>query len=639
MPHSPLSSHGPVGPTDETELLARAATDSERAPPGAILLEVSWEVCNQMGGIYQVIRSKAPRMISRWRNRYWVVGPYIESKAALDFEPRRATGWVGKAIDALADQGLTVHHGRWLVPGRPHALLLDHRVSRERLDELKYYAWKDHGIEFPMGQSDELVDGVVAFSDAVRRLLGAVCDQWRGRPGSRDPARPEHRVLAHFHEWLGGLAIPMVRKERLPLAAVFTTHATLLGRYIASSDDKFYDHLPTIDQAAEAARFNVRTQHGIERACAHGADVFTTVSQITGEECTHLLGRTPDMIVPNGLNIDRYNVGHEFQTQHAQFKERINNFVMGHFFPSYSFDVDKTLYFFTSGRFEPRNKGFDLCLESMARLNAELKAANLGVTVVFFIISQRPARSINPELLRRRGVLGELRDVCDRITTDLNEKLYRRAAAGERVDLDKLVDEYWRLRFRRTQFAMRTDQLPPIHTHVLYDEASDPILAQARALWITNSADDPVKVVYHPEFISPVNPLWGIEYEQFVRGCHLGIFPSAYEPWGYTPLECIAMGVPAITSDLAGFGRYVAETMPDHDDWGMTLVPRRGRSFNDAAADLTRHLLDFCHLERRGRIRLRNEVERRSWEFDWKILGKAYDWSHDLAMARAGAGV
>jgi glycogen(starch) synthase len=155
-----------------------------------------------------------------------------------------------------------------------------------------------------------------------------------------------------------------------------------------------------------------------------------------------------------------------------------------------------------------------------------------------------------------------------------------------------------------------------------------------------NRPEDPVKVVYHPEFISPTNPLWGIEYEQFVRGCHMGIFPSAYEPWGYTPLECMAMGVPSVTSDLSGFGRYVQQTHPEMESGSggsMFILKRRGRSFHDAAADLSRHLLDFCRLDRRGRIAVRNQVEQRSWEFDWSKLARAYDWSHDLAMARVAA--
>jgi glycogen(starch) synthase len=140
--------------------------------------------------------------------------------------------------------------------------------------------------------------------------------------------------------------------------------------------------------------------------------------------------------------------------------------------------------------------------------------------------------------------------------------------------------------------------------------------------------------VYHPDFITPTNRLWGIEYDQFVRGCHLGLFPSAYEPWGYTPLEAIAVGVPAVTSDLAGFGRYVQEHMPDHDKWGMTVLRRRGRSFHESAAALTAKLLEFCRMERRERIAMRNEVDRRSWEFDWSKLGTAYTRAHELALER-----
>jgi glycogen(starch) synthase len=149
-----------------------------------------------------------------------------------------------------------------------------------------------------------------------------------------------------------------------------------------------------------------------------------------------------------------------------------------------------------------------------------------------------------------------------------------------------------------------------------------------------NKPDDPVKVVYHPEFISPVNPLWGIEYEQFVRGCHLGLFPSAYEPWGYTPLECMALGTPAITSDLAGFGRFVADTYKDLEQSGLSVLARRGRSYEQAAADLTNYLLNYCRTTRRERVELRNQVEKRSWDFDWSKLGPAYYEAHELALSR-----
>lgn len=648
------------------------STDPECAPSSALLVEVAWEVCNQLGGIYQVIRSKAPRMVHRWKNRYLMLGPYNPAKANLEFEPHTpsANSWIGRTLEQLRQGGLVVHYGTWLIPGRPKVLLVEHSMPAHELDALKFRIWEDHGVEFPSG--DTLVDGVVTFADAARRVLWSISHNWAasGQHDDHDdsphasgaketePSRAGRRTLAHFHEWMAGLAIPMLRKEFAPVATVFTTHATQLGRTLAWGDEWFYDHLPFIDQAAEAARCSVKAQHFTERACAHGAHVFTTVSPITGEECTHLLSRSPDMILPNGLSIENYNVGHEFQTYHAQFKERIHRFVMGHFFPSYSFDLDKTLYFFTSGRFEPRNKGFDLCIEAMARLNAELKQRRIDRTVVFFIVTNRNPRSLHPRVLHNRGVLNQLDDVCGKAIESVRDQWFRRLASTQDKGtekstprLDDLIGEYWKLRLKRTQHAFKTNDLPMVVTHMLDDDHKDDVLNQIRNVWLFNRPDDPVKIVYHPEFINPTNPLWGIEYDQFVRGCHMGIFPSSYEPWGYTPLEAIAMGVPAITSDLSGFGRYVEQIHPDMAAGfvaggpgapapsGLKILKRRGRTFQEAAADLARELLEFCTLDRRQRIQLRNEVERRSWEFDWSELGKAYDWAHDLALIRSAPGV
>ncbi len=604
--------------------------DVNRAPPGVLLTEIGWEVCNPVGGIYQVLRSKAPTMVNRWQNRYLMIGPYAGQKSSLELDPRRPTGWLAQVVEGLKREGITAHTGRWLVQSRPRALLLEHGFTGAKLDAIKYRIWKDHGIESP--GNDPLVNEVVGFAEALRYLFTHLCTVWEGR------GQQSRRVLAHFHEWMSGLAIPMIRREQLNCSVVFTTHATLTGRYIASAEGDFYSRLPRIDHEAEAKRFGIVAQHHYERAAAHGAHVFTTISPITAEECAVLLGRKPDLILPNGLNIQRYNVGHEFQTLHAQYKEKIHEFVMGHFFPSYSFDLEKTTYMFSSGRFEPRNKGFDLCLEACARLNEQLRREASDRTVVFFIVTRRDHRHLKPEVLQSRGVLAELREVCKTITENMGEELFRKAAAGQRVALDDLLDEYWRLRLRRTQAALRIPRLPPVVTHTLEDEDTDEVMRGIRRLGLVNSPEDRVKVVYHPDFISTTNPLWGIEYEQFVRGCHLGLFPSAYEPWGYTPLECVALGVPAVTSDLAGFGRYVAENFPDHNKWGMYIIPRRARSTEEAAATLARRMWEFCQLDRRGRIAVRNEVERRSWKFEWSDLGRPYHVAHDLAVSRAKAG-
>ncbi len=214
----------------------------------------------------------------------------------------------------------------------------------------------------------------------------------------------------------------------------------------------------------------------------------------------------------------------------------------------------------------------------------------------------------------------------------MGERLFRSSAAGENPRLDDLVDDYWRLRHRRLQHAFKSKQPPLLCTHVLDDPDRDPILAHLHHLGLRNAPEDRVKIVYHPAFISSTNPLWGMDYEHFVRGCHLGLFPSQYEPWGYTPLECVAMGVPAITSDLAGFGRYVAETFPDHDQWGLGVLQRRDRRYHDAAADLTERVLAFCRLDRGGRVALRNQVEAHSRAFDWSKLAAAYHEAHDRAL-------
>ncbi|MBS0197378.1 MAG: glycogen synthase [Planctomycetes bacterium] len=608
---------------------ALAANESAPPPAGPVLFEVAWEVCNQVGGIYQVLRSKAPLMVQRWAERYCLIGPYEPKSAAVEFEEMKPVGWIGRAVQTLRDQGLMVHYGRWLVPGRPRVLLIEHWQGHERLAEAKHRLWVDHAISTP-GQ-DHLIDGVVSFADACQRLFAALCE---ARAAGGRPAAANAPIVGHFHEWMGGLAIPTIRHRNLPVAMVFTTHATLLGRYIASSRDDFYDQLPWLDDETESTRFNIQTQHKIERACAHGAHVFTTVSAVTAEECAQLLGRPIDVVLPNGLTIGLYNAGHEQQRLHGEYKEQIHKFTMGHFFPSYSFDLDRTLYIFTSGRYEPKNKGFDLCLEAMARLNVELKAANLGKNVIFFIISRRPTRSINPLAMEKRGVLNELADVCEKITESVRHRLFVRAASGGKLHLEDLIDEYWMLRYRRAQHALKQHCLPMAVTHILEDDQGDPVLNQIRYLNLINYEHDPVKVVYSPDFITPTNRLWGMEYDQFVRGCHLGLFPSMYEPWGYTPLECAAMGVPSVTSDLAGFGRYVQENYPNPEQHGMMVLRRRGRPFHEAAAVLAKYLLEFCKMERRDRIALRNEVDKRSWDFDWSKLGRAYHAAHDLAIGR-----
>jgi glycogen synthase len=178
---------------------------------------------------------------------------------------------------------------------------------------------------------------------------------------------PAPVVIAHFHEWLAGVALVLIRKRDIGVASIFTTHATLLGRYLCAGDVDFYNNLKFFDVDAEAGKRGIYHRYCVERAAAHCADVFTTVSKITAYESEWLLKRQPDGVLPNGLNVIKFQAIHEFQNLHAKTKEMIHEFVRGHFFGHYHFDLDNTLYFFTAGRYEYRNKGVDMFIESLAR--------------------------------------------------------------------------------------------------------------------------------------------------------------------------------------------------------------------------------------------------------------------------------
>ena len=615
----------PLAATRASDRANRASRrpGSRRAKP--LLLEIAWEVCNQVGGIYTVLRSKVPAMIDRWGNRYCLLGPYNANTAEVEFEPAPMAGPFGETAQQLIDQGIEVHYGRWLVSGRPQVILVNHSSVLPRLPEIKYRFWTDHAIELP--SDAEMLNDVVTFGEAGKELLWLL--------SRNESAR--RIIVAHFHEWMAGAAIPMLRHGHWPGSIVFTTHATSLGRYLAMNHDQFYEQLPHFDPLSEARKYQVEAQFRLERAAVHGAQVFTTVSDVTGEECRHLLGRKPDLLVPNGLNIRRFSAVHEFHNLHRQFKDKIHAFTIGHFFPSYCFDLDKTLYFFTSGRFEYRNKGMDLTIEALARLNHRLRQTDCDLTVVAFIITRRPTRSIDITALQSRAMLEEFRTSVDEIKKQVGEKLFLAAAEGQSPNLDSLVEDYWRLRLRRAIQTWKRQMPPGIVTHMLEDDQNDAVLNQLRACRLWNKQEDPVKVVYHPDFINPSNPLLGMEYEQFVRGCHLGIFPSYYEPWGYTPLESIALSVPAITSDLSGFGSYLQQLLPNHEQRGLYVLNRQNISFHDAADALTEYMFKFCQMNRRERMALRNEVESFSVHFDWSNLGKRYHEAHELAMDRVAA--
>ena len=597
---------------------------TKREVSKTLLVETAWEVCNQVGGIYTVIRSKVPTVKEIWKDNYLLLGPAVHPNVDGEFDP--ITDYndpIGKVVKLLQERGWDVRYGHWLVSGRPKVVLFNPYSVFGQLGDIKYNLYDHHHV--PSQDGDQLLDQVLAFGEMVKVFTKelAKSSKWS--------------IIMHFHEWMSVTALPEIRRENIPVTTVFTTHATLLGRYLAMNDPYFYDHLPFVDWEKEAIHFNIETQVKIERAAAHGSHVFSTVSDVTGLECEHLLGRKPDVILPNGLNIERFVALHEFQNLHLQYKQMIHQFVMAHFFQSYTFDLDKTLYFFTSGRYEYRNKGFDLTLEALARLNYKMRKAGMDTVVVMFFITKKPYHSINPQVLQSRAVMNEIRQNCDAITKQIGDRLFYEAAKREDnklPSLNEFVDDYLRLRLRRTLQSWKSDSLPPVVTHNLMNDGEDDILNFLRSSQLVNHEHDNVKIVYHPDFVSPTNPLFGMEYGQFVRGCHMGVFPSYYEPWGYTPLECMASGVPAVTSDLSGFGDYAMKNMHHQEENGLYVIKRDKRVFDDAANQLTHHLFKFVQMSRRQRIDQRNRVEHSSVAFDWKKLATHYEKAYKMSLER-----
>lgn len=591
-------------------------TDKKTPSEDRYILEAAWEVCNQVGGIYTVIRSKAPAMMQSHGGRYCMIGPYVSRSIQAELDPLDDSSDVfGLAAANLRKRGYDVHYAVWLVTGKPRVVLLNPNVIEEKaLNVVKYLLWKNHGVAT---NSTPLINQVIAFGYLTKLFIDEVVK-----------LAGDRKIIAHFHEWMSSLPILDLKRDGSPVKTVFTTHATQLGRYLAINSPLFYAHLPFFKREEEVKKFGIETEEAIEFGCAQACDVFSTVSEVTARECKHLLKRNPDAILPNGLNIERFEVSHEVQNLHVTYKQKINTFVMGHFFHSYTFDLDKTIYFFTSGRYEYKNKGFDLTLESLAHLNERLKKEKTDITVVMFFVTKREFTNIRPQVLHSRAIMEEIRQVCDEIENQVGSRLFYESTMrtdNHLPDLNEFVDDYWRLRYRRTIQSWKTSRLPYTVTHQLVAEEQDEIVSFLQRRNLQNRPEDRVKIVYHPDFINSTNPLFGLDYSQFVRGCHLGIFPSYYEPWGYTPLECMASGVPSVTSDLSGFGDYLIKNFRDHEKHGMYVIERGKKTFDWSAKQLSEVLYQFLTQTRRERILQRNNVENYSASFDWKKLVENYE--------------
>lgn len=591
----------------------QAASDENRWT-----FETAWEVANKVGGIYTVIRSKAYVSTEEMGENYCLLGPYKEQCARTEVEEAEfpPNSPLTTAVNAMRSQGYKLHTGTWLVDGNPQIILFDIGSGAWQLDGYKQELWSTCGIGIPH------LD--IEANDAV--ILGFMVAQFIGefRKAAEGYSDTPPRVVAHFHEWQAGIGLIMLRTRHVDVATVFTTHATLLGRYLCAGNTDFYNNLDKFSVDEEAGKRQIYHRYCMERAAAHMTHIFTTVSDITGYEAEHLLKRKADIITPNGLNVKKFSALHEFQNLHALAKDKINEFARGHFYGHFNFDLDKTLYFFIAGRYEFGNKGADIFIEALARLNHYLKSSGSDMTVVAFMIFPAKTNNFNVESLRGHAVTKALRDTINDIQQKIGKRMYDICLSGHLPDASDLLHKEDTVRLKRCIYSLQRDGLPPITTHNVVDDWSDPVLNSIRRCELFNTVNDKVKVIFHPEFLTSTNPLFGLDYEEFVRGCHLGVFPSYYEPWGYTPAECTVMGIPSITTNLSGFGCFMQEHIADPMSYGIYVVDRRYISLEGSVQQLAQYMFDFTKLTRRQRIIQRNRTERLSDLLDWRNLGIYY---------------
>ena len=301
-----------------------------------MLFEIAWEVANKVGGIYTVLKSKAAVTVEEFGERYLLMGPLAPLTADAEVEELEPESeQLCETINSMRDRGVHIVYGRWLIDGAPRVILFDINSVLYRVDEWRGDLYNVAGIPCP--PNDMETNDAIAFGYCVAWFLGEYIHN-----------HPSTAIIAHFHEWLVGVGLTLVRKRCMDVATIFTTHATLLGRYLCAGSVDFYNNLRNFDVDYEAGRRGIYHRYCIERAAAHSANVFTTVSHITAYEAEHLLKRRPDSVLENGLNVIKFSATQEFQNLHALNKEKINDFVRGHFYGHYDFDLNNTLYFFTA---------------------------------------------------------------------------------------------------------------------------------------------------------------------------------------------------------------------------------------------------------------------------------------------------
>ena len=537
------------------------------------VFEVSWEVCNKVGGIYTVLSSVAKTLKSTFDDRLCFIGPDLNKENNPYFieDKHLLPEWK----DVAARNGMSVRIGRWNVPGNPVAVLIDFSTHYHLKNEIYTWAWQRFGVDSIRGYGD--YDEASMFSYAAGRFVEFLC---------KEIIKNDKRVVYQAHEWMSGLGMLFLKYNCPEVATVFTTHATSIGRSITSNNKNLYEYFEAYDGDQMAWELNMEAKHSIEKQSALGADCFTTVSHLTAKECKQFLTREPDMVLPNGFESDFVPKAAGYTAKRKAARKqilRVASLIMGETLP------EDTLIVSTSGRNDFRCKGYDVFIDAVAQLKQRLSGTGRHVLALMEV----PCWVFRP----RVDLLGKLSDSS--------------------VNVDEPMD--W-----------------PMITHDLNNLNEERIVRMIREKGLNNEPGCEVKILLIPSYLEGSDGVFNKTYYDLLPANDLCVYPSYYEPWGYTPLESCAFRIPCITTDLAGFGLWVNEFLNKDAklEDGVCVLHRDDNNYDEVVTNIDDVIIEFMNLTDKQKTDLKRKAATIAQHASWADFGKYYLEAFSFALSK-----
>jgi len=534
-----------------------------------LLFEVSWEICNKVGGINTVIATKSVILNNEFKDNYILIGPDLwretRKNPAFIEDESLFKDWKGKA----AKEGLRIRIGRWDIISKPIVILVDFTTFISKRDDIFSGYWETYKLDSISGGMDYIEAAMFGYAS------GAVIESfYKHNLTIRD------KVLAHFHEWMAGAGILYLNQNVPQIATMFTTHATVVGRSVAGNGQDLYGKLSEFNGDSKARELNIVSKQSLEKIAANTSDCFSTVSEITASESKQFLEKEVDVITPNGFEDHFVPQGEDFDQKRLLSRQKlieVAEALVGH---ELSPDV---LLIGNSGRYEFYNKGIDIFIDALGELR---KRENLQKEVVGFILV--PANNYGPK-------------------KDLFEKLNTK---------DSTIEV-------ENKFL----------THGLHDHEYDQIMSEIKACNFENSKDDKVKIIYIPSYLDGFDGIFNLRYYDILIGLDLTVFPSYYEPWGYTPLESIAFSVPTVTTNLAGIGMWVNKELVNIND-GIDVFERKVGKDTELINKIVDRIVVTTEMSPYDRQRARENAFSISRIALWKNLIRYYKHGFHIALSK-----